>query len=261
LAEYVVYVIFFPAVSAGPIDRIERFLTDLRAPSRLLANDLGEAGQRLILGLFKKFVVADTLALVALNATNALQVQTSAWAWVLLYAYAFQIYFDFSGYTDIAIGMGRLLGVKLPENFNTPYLKSNLTQFWNSWHITLTQWFRAYFFNPLTRAWRSSGPAWPAELIIFSTQLATMVLIGMWHGVTWTFAVWGVWHGLGLFIQNRWSGWARARFATVSPGWQNVLNVGGVLLTFHFVALGWVFFALPSLSTCAHFFRILFSLG
>jgi alginate O-acetyltransferase complex protein AlgI len=261
LAEYVVYIIFFPAIAAGPIDRIERFLTDLRAPSKLLADDLGQAGQRLVLGLFKKFAVADTLALIALNGTNALQVQTAGWAWVLLYAYAFQIYFDFSGYTDIAIGMGRLLGIKLPENFSAPYLKPNLTQFWNSWHITLTQWFRAYFFNPLTRAWRSSAVARPAEFIIFTTQLATMVLIGLWHGVTWTFAAWGVWHGLGLFVQNRWSGWVHSKFAAISPRWQGLLNAGGIVFTFHFVALGWVFFALPSLSTCAHFFTVLFSPG
>ncbi len=259
LAEYIVYVIFFPALAAGPIDRVERFIADLRRPPLWTAADLGEAGQRLALGLFKKFVLADALGLIALNGTNALQVQASGWAWVLLYAYTLQIYFDFSGYTDIAIGMARLLGIKLPENFAVPYLKPNLTQFWNSWHMTLTQWFRSYFFNPLTRSLRSWP--WPPAAIIFVTQLATMLLIGLWHGVTWTFVAWGVWHGLGLFIHNRWSGWARPRFVTLSPGWQSVLNVGGAALTFHFVALGWVFFALPSLPTCAQFFAVLFSLG
>lgn len=127
LPEYVVYIIFFPALTAGPIDRIERFVGDLRRPLALTVDDLGEAGKRIALGLFKKFAVADMLALVALNGTNALQVRSSGWAWVFLYAYAFQIYLDFSGYTDIAIGLGRLLGFKLPENFNSPYLKSNLT--------------------------------------------------------------------------------------------------------------------------------------
>jgi alginate O-acetyltransferase complex protein AlgI len=260
LSEYVVYVIFFPALSAGPIDRLERFVADLRRPLALTGADLGEAGKRLVLGLFKKFVLADTLALVALNATNATQVRASGWAWLLLYAYAFQIYFDFSGYTDIAIGLGRLLGIHLPENFKAPYLKPNLTQFWNNWHITLTQWFRAYFFNPVTRALRSGKKRLPIPLIVLITQISTMLLIGLWHGVTWNFIAWGLWHGVGLFVHNRWSEWTRPRFATLSQGWQKTLNVGGGLLTFHFVALGWVFFALPSLSISGRFFQTLVSL-
>ncbi len=261
LSEYVVYVIFFPALTAGPIDRIERFVGDLRHPMALVADDIGESGKRILLGLFKKFAIADTMALVALNATNALQVHSVGWAWVLIYAFSLQIYFDFSGYTDIAIGLGRLLGIKLPENFNAPYLKPNLTQFWNNWHMTLTQWFRTYFFNPVTRALRSGKKSIPIPLIIFSTQLATMVLIGLWHGVTFNFIAWGMWHGLGLFIHNRWSGVTRARFTALSPRWNSALNIGGVLLTFNFVALGWVFFALPDLSSSTNFFRILFGLA
>ncbi len=261
LSEYVVYVIFFPALTAGPIDRIERFVGDLRRPLALTADDLGEAGKRLALGLFKKFAVADMLAMIALNPTDALQVRSVGWAWVLLYAYAFQLYFDFSGYTDIAIGLGRLLGIKLPENFNAPYLKPNLTQFWNNWHMTLTQWFRVYFFSPVTRALRSGKKPLPIPAIIFVTQVATMVLIGLWHGVTLNFAVWGMWHGLGLFVHNRWSELTRARFMALSKHWQAVLNVGGVLLTFNFVALSFVFFALPDLTISIHFFHVLFGLA
>jgi D-alanyl-lipoteichoic acid acyltransferase DltB (MBOAT superfamily) len=258
LAEYVTYVVFFPALSAGPIDRLERFVGDLRRPPVRAAADWGEAGKRLLLGMFKKFALADTLALIAMNGTNALQVQASGWAWVLLYAYSFQLYFDFSGYTDIAIGLGRLLGFKLPENFNAPYLKPNLTQFWNNWHMTLTQWFRAYFFNPVTRALRSAKKPLSIPLIIFITQLATMVLIGLWHGVTWNFVLWGLWQGLGLFFHNRWSERTRARFAALSPRWQKLLNLGGVLLTFHFVSLSWVLFALPDLAASLRFFQTLF---
>jgi alginate O-acetyltransferase complex protein AlgI len=261
LSEYVVYIIFFPALAAGPIDRIERFLGDLRLPLALTSNDLSEAGKRLVLGLFKKFAVADALALIALNATNALQVHRASWGWVLLYAYTFQIYFDFSGYTDIAIGLGQLLGINLPENFKSPYLKPNLTQFWNNWHITLTQWFRAYFFNPVTRALRSSRKQLPVVIIIFITQVATMVLIGLWHGVTWNFVLWGVWHGLGLFIHNRWSEMTKVSFAKLSLPWQKILNTGGVLLTFNFVAFGWIFFALPKPSISLHFLQTLLGLA
>ncbi len=260
LSEYMVYIIFFPTLTAGPIDRIERFVGDLRRPIALTGEDIGEAGKRLTVGLFKKFVIADMLGMIALNATNAIQVRTAGWAWVLLYAFAFQILFDFSGYTDIAIGLGRLLGIKLPENFNWPYLKPNLTQFWNNWHMTLTQWFRAYFFNPLTRALRSNRKPLPIPAVIFITQLSTMILIGLWHGVTLNFVAWGIWHGLGLFIHNRWSDFTKMHSYQLSARWQKILNVGGVLLTFNFVSLGWVFFALPDISISAHFLGVLLGL-
>jgi D-alanyl-lipoteichoic acid acyltransferase DltB (MBOAT superfamily) len=258
LAEYIFYIIFFPALSAGPIDRIERFVADLRRPLQRSADDWGEAGKRLVIGMFKKFALADTLAIIALNGTNALQVNATGWAWVILYAYAFQLYLDFSGYTDIAIGLGRLLGFKLPENFNAPYLKPNLTQFWNNWHMTLTQWFRAYFFNPVTRAMRSGKKPLSIPVIILITQIGTMVLIGLWHGVTLNFVIWGLCHGIGLFIHNRWSERTKTRFAALSPNWQKTLNVGGALLTFHFVILTWVFFALPEPSVSFRFFQTLF---
>jgi alginate O-acetyltransferase complex protein AlgI len=261
LAEYVVYIIFFPALAAGPIDRIDRFIIDLRRPIKLSITDLGYGGKRLAVGLFKKFAIADTLSLIALNGTNALQVKTPGWGWFILYAYAFQIFFDFSGYTDIAIGLGSLLGIHLPENFNAPYLKPNLTQFWNNWHMSLTQWFRAYFFNPLTRLLRKEWRKLPAPLIIFITQLGTMILIGLWHGVTLNFVLWGFWHGLGLFIHNRWAELTKPYFVHLSSKLQQILNVGGVLFTFNYVALGWVFFALPEPSISLHYFKVLLGLA
>ncbi|HSG42056.1 MAG TPA: MBOAT family O-acyltransferase [Anaerolineales bacterium] len=249
LPEFATYVVFFPTLSAGPIDRVERFIKDLQKEFILKQDDLVIAGQRIIVGLFKKFVIADAMALIALNDSLATQVHSTGWMWVHLYAYTFQIYFDFSGYTDIAIGIARLVGIKLPENFLSPYTKPNLTQFWNNWHMTLTQWFRSYFFNPFNR-WMRGYRSIPAWAMILIGQLSTMLLIGLWHGITWNFILWGAWHGLGLFIQNRWSDFAKTRFNTSSPQIQKAMQLGGVLLTFHFVALGWVFFALsePSLS-------------
>ena len=247
LPEFVTYVVFFPAFAAGPIDRAERFTQDLRKDFSLTQNETLLGGQRIFLGLFKKFVVADTLALIALNDALATQVRTTGWMWMIVYAYAFQIYFDFSGYTDIAIGTARLAGIKLPENFASPYTKSNLTQFWNSWHISLTQWFRSYFFNPFNR-WMRGLKALPAWSMILLGQVTTMLLIGLWHGITLNFVVWGLWHGIGLFLQNRCCDFVRTRYS--NPAQENrlrpVLTFGGILLTFHFVALGWVFFALSS---------------
>ncbi|MBN2147193.1 MAG: MBOAT family protein, partial [Anaerolineales bacterium] len=224
------------------------FAQDLRQPYRISPNDLWQGGQRILTGIFRKFVLADTLALVALNATNAAQIQSAGWLWVLLYAYALRIYLDFSGYTDIAIGLGRLLGFHLPENFEHPYRKQNLTLFWNSWHITLAQWFRAYYFNPLTRALRTGRRRLSLPLIILIGQITTMLLIGLWHGFTWNFAIWGLWHGLGLFAHNRWSEFVRPHLAGAEhpSHLQRILQISGILLTFHYVTLGWVWFALPS---------------
>jgi len=248
LDEYVNYVIFFPSLTAGPIDRAERFLSELRNPLPLQSPDWLEAGGRFLTGLFKKFVLADLLAVLSLNETLVRHVQGAGWLWLFLYAYTLRLYFDFSGYTDMAIGLGRLMGIRLPENFASPYLKANLTQFWNAWHMTLTQWFRAYYFNPLTRALRSRQPAVPAGLIILITQVSTMVLIGLWHGVAWGYALWGLWHGVGLFVQNRWSELARRWLSPVLQG--QAIRAGvhllGVFITFHFVALGWLFFDLAS---------------
>jgi len=249
LPEFATYVVFFPTLAAGPIDRAERFVKDLQKEFALKQDDLLIAGQRIAIGLFKKFVIADMLALIALNDALAVQARTAGWMWIHLYAYTFQIYFDFSGYTDIAIGIGHLVGIKLPENFLSPYIKSNITQFWNSWHITLTQWIRSYFFNPFNR-WIRRYKSIPAWIMIFFGQLATMLLIGLWHGITWNFILWGAWHGLGLFIQNRWNDFAKTRINPTNPRMQKILQISGALLTFHFVAFGWVFFALsePSLS-------------
>lgn len=259
------YALFFPTWTAGPIDRIQRWSADASqqptAESALQspASDRLEGGRRLLIGLFKKFVLADSLAVFALNPLNAAQTTSPLWMWVLLLGYTLRIYLDFSGYTDVAIGLGRLIGFRLPENFDRPYLKTNLTAFWNSWHITLAQWFRAYFFNPLTRSLRMGKPRLPVGLIIWISQVSVMALIGLWHGVTWNFLIWGLWHGMGLFVHNRWSDWLRPRTAMLDerPRLQTALRVAGWSATFLFVSLGWVWFALPDPPAALHVFTTL----
>jgi alginate O-acetyltransferase complex protein AlgI len=218
--------------------------------------------QRILIGMFKKFVLADSLALLALSPQNAGQTSSTFWMWVLLISYTLRIYFDFSGYTDIAIGLGRLLDFHLPENFHRPYLQRNLTAFWNSWHMTLAQWFRTYVFNPLTRSLRTRPRQLPTWMIIFLGQISTMALIGLWHGITWNFLIWGLWHGLGLFTHNRWSEWSRGRFDPQSERslTRTALGGGSWLMTFLFVALGWVWFALPDPAAAVMVFRRLFGL-
>jgi D-alanyl-lipoteichoic acid acyltransferase DltB (MBOAT superfamily) len=260
-SEFATYALFFPALPAGPLDRSQRFIqNDLRSQLSLTKEDRLVGAQRLIFGIFKKFVIADSLAIISLNPQNALQVQSTIWMWLLLFAYALRLYFDFSGYTDVALGMGRLVGIRLPENFAQPYLKSNITAFWNSWHITLAQWFRAYFFNPLTRSLRGSPRRFPAWLIILTGQVSTMLLIGLWHGITWNYAIWGLWHGVGLFVHNRWSSISCISSSSIDQHRRLAQGVtfSGWLITFVFICLGWVWFAMPDVQTSMVVFTKLF---
>jgi len=247
LAEYVSYVIFFPTLTAGPIDRAERFVKDFDKPGVTSAPVALEAGRRIAVGLFKKFVLADSLALFALSAANAGQTSSTGWLWLMVYGYAFRIYFDFAGYSDIAIGLGRLAGFSIPENFDRPYLKTTLTAFWNSWHITLATWIRSYYFFPVSRALQTRLPRAPIPLLIAFCQITTMILIGLWHGVTLNFAIWGLWHGVGLFIHNRYAAATRfqAKSLATRPWLRRAVDAVCVLAVFHYVALGWVWFALP----------------
>lgn len=262
LREYLTYVIFFPAYTAGPIDRAERFITDYRALPALDAPRLLEGAGRIVTGLLKKFVIADTLALIALDADRAAQAASAGGLWLLLYAYAFRLFFDFSGYSDIAIGIGILYGIRLPENFDRPYLKNNITAFWQSWHMTLSGWVRFYVFSPLSRWLLGQENRLPVTLILLLSHLATMIIIGLWHGITWAFFVWGLWHGIGLFVHKLWSDRTRRWYIRLKqrPNLQRAWTITGVLLTFHYVLLGWVWFALPDFDTAFWTLRRLFGL-
>jgi alginate O-acetyltransferase complex protein AlgI len=221
---------------------------------------LVEGCSRIITGMFKKFVLADALGLFALNPTIAQQTTSTGALWVLLYAYAFQLFFDFSGYTDIAIGIGILLGIHLPENFDRPYLKQNIAAFWQSWHITLSNWVRFYVFSPLSRALLKRKMN--ALATVFIAQLATMVIIALWHGVSQNFLLWGLWHGLGLFIHKVWSDRTRKQYLALNqrPRLKQVWTLVGIVLTFHFVVLGWVWFALPDPSSALRVWLRLFGI-
>lgn len=262
LKAYLTYIIFFPSYTAGPIDRAERFVPDYGTLPTLTAARLLDGAGRIVTGLFKKFVIADSLALIALDATNASQATSAGGLWLLLHMYAFRLFFDFSGYSDIAIGIGILYGVRLPENFNRPYLKNNINAFWQSWHMTLSNWVRFYVFSPLSR-WllgRANRP--PMIAILLVCHLSTMIIIGLWHGITWAFFIWGLWHGLGLFIHKMWSDRTRKWYIQLRkhPRRLRLWHIAGTILTFYFVLLGWVWFALPDLSSALQVMGRLFGL-
>jgi D-alanyl-lipoteichoic acid acyltransferase DltB (MBOAT superfamily) len=266
LREYATFALFFPALVAGPIDRAERMAGDLRALPAILGSDavrMQEGWSRLLLGLFKKLVIADSLALgLSLSQANLGQAQSSGALWLLLYGYTLRLYFDFAGYSDVAIGLGLLLGVRLPENFDRPYWRTNITAFWQSWHMTLSNWARYYVFTPLSRSLLRRAPRPSPIIIALAAQLATMVVIGLWHGVTVNFLLWGVWHALALFVHKQWSDRSRRWYHALQerPGPRLVWEWVGRLLTFHYVALGWVWFALPEPALAGQAFARLFGL-
>lgn len=240
------YVIFLPALTAGPIDRFQNFKNQLKKET-LFAEDAHVGGIRLVMGLAKKFVIADLLAIFSINQTNIRLVNSPTWLWVMLFAFALMIFFDFSGYTDIALGLSALLGISLPENFNRPYLAKNLTDFWNRWHMTLTQWIRAYFFFPFTRFLRSQNAIKSIFFLNSIPQLLTMVLIGLWHGISPNYLVWGVWHGIGLIIHTQWNNWMQKIGVSGSTHghFRSAISFVSIVLTFLFVSIGWIWFVIP----------------
>ena len=267
LRDYVIYVLFTPAYIAGPIDRAERFLGDLQAVPQLVGLDgarFTAGGTRILIGMFKKFVIADGLAQgMSLTPLNAAQATSTPALWLLLYGYAFRLFFDFAGYTDIAIGLGMLFGIKLPENFNRPYLSTTITNFWQRWHITLSDWVRFYVFTPLSRSLLRRKPRPSPTLIVLVSQLATMIVIGLWHGITLNFFIWGVWHGLALFAHKQWSDRTRKWFRGLKdkPWQKRAWTFFGWFLTFQYVVLGWVWFLMPTPRLALDTFAKLFGVG
>lgn len=262
--EMLVYALFFPALLIGPIDRLPRFLGDMRGEPRALRWSLIVEGlTRILIGGVKKFFLADLLFSQLAFKPEHLAYPGAAFAWVQAYCYALYIFFDFAGYTDIALGTGRLLGYTLPENFNSPYLKPNITQFWQSWHMTLSGWLRDYVFTPLSRRLLRTPLRRHPQLIVFIAQMVTMILIGLWHNIALNFVLWGAWHGLGLFIhkvftdRTRWwqPEWKHKPVAAAS------LHVLSVLLTFHFTTLGAVFVAVGNPGDIATIMLRLFGLS
>jgi len=259
LLDFALYLAFFPKLIAGPLARPQDFLRQLSAPApaaRPSRADITQALGLLLLGLVKKIVIADSLAGLADTAFRAASLASGMHFSTPLYLqgfylYAFQIYADFSGYTDLARGSAALLGLALPENFRQPYLAATLGDFWNRWHLSLTAWFREYLFFPLSRWLLARGGRQHAERAQIIANLATMALIGLWHGAAWTFVLWGLWHGAWLTVERL------ARFKPAGR-WQRL--AAGVV-TFHVVGIGWVLFRADSLASAGRFLAGLFSGG
>jgi len=261
------FLLFFPTLMSGPLDRYHRFRQDLVAPRPVDAKAWDDALWRGALGLFKKFVLANTLALYALPMhLNSLDTLSASQAWIGFYVWALVIYLDFSGYCDIAISLGRLLGFSVPENFRSPYFARSITEFWRRWHISLSEWLRDYVFLPsglaLSRRWRGqslfSGCAGCAGC---AAALLTFAICGLWHGFELHFLAWGVMHGAWVFGHKYYQDLART---TLPKGWirftrqTRIGHASCVLLTFHGVALSWILFATPDLETAGRYVAAMF---
>ena len=219
------YITMFPQLVAGPIVRYSDIMAQLVRRTTSV-DDFAEGARRFILGLGKKVIIADSMGQVA-DGIFSMPVENvlASHAWLGIGAYTLQIYFDFSGYSDMAIGLGRMLGFHFLENFNYPYISRNITEFWRRWHISLSTWFRDYLYIPL-------GGNRAGRLRNLSNLWVVFLLCGLWHGASWTFVIWGAYHGLFLVAEKAWLGNAIRRFPVV-------LQHSYAMLV---VMIGWVIF-------------------
>ncbi len=238
---FLLYLALFPQLIAGPIIRYHIIEQQLR--ERLYSWEMFFEGvSRFSIGLAKKVLIADAMAGVAdmIFAMPAATLPTS-YAWLGALSYSFQIYFDFSGYSDMAVGLGLMMGFRFPENFNSPYIAESITDFWRRWHITLSSWMREYLYIPLGGNRVGIGRVYLNLWIVF-------FLSGLWHGANWTFVVWGLFHGLLLVLD-------RLLWLQVSQRVPRLLKIG---LTYILVVVGWVFFRSDSIGDALHFLHRLF---
>lgn len=246
LLDLTIYSSLFTIFVAGPIERFERLKPQIDTRlQRITWVDFDYAIMRILSGMVKKLVIADWLA----YSIGSVLDHPTSYAYtaraVALLGYSMQIYLDFSGYSDIAIGSSRLFGLKIMENFNNPYLAPNISQFWRRWHISLSDWIRDYLFFPLSTM--SSKKLWQ----FFAVPVLAMALCGIWHGASWSYAIWGIWHGLALSIYQTLA--KRSKNKGNNQHNNRFLKYGSIMLTFSTVTLAWIFFRLP-LSAIGDFF-------
>jgi alginate O-acetyltransferase complex protein AlgI len=234
-SDYTFYMTFFPHLVAGPIVRAKDFLPQIKHPQIINGALYKESVMRISVGLVKKLFIADYLAkyidLVHLTPDGF----SGGEHLISMYAYSFQIYFDFSGYSDIAIGIALMLGYRLKENFDNPYGAENITVFWRKWHISLSLWLRDYIYIPL-------GGNRKGVFNMYLFLLITMLVGGFWHGADWRFVFWGLAHGLALAGHKLYSKYLPSNKAV----WSRII---GTIITFHFVGLCWIFFRATSFDT------------
>lgn len=253
--DYQLYIILFPKLIAGPIVRYHEIadqITD-RSANDTVDNKLS-GFYRFCIGLAKKVLIANSMAAVAdgiygdiHTGAGALLPETlgAGQAWMAALAFTLQIYFDFSGYSDMALGLGKMLGFKFPENFNNPYISQSITEFWRRWHITLGAWMKNYLYIPL------GGNKVKTKFRLYFNLWIVFLLSGFWHGASWNFLLWGAWHGLFLVIERMFLNKVTA----------HISKIGRIIFTLFIVSIGWVFFRVENISSAFAYLKSMFGVG
>lgn len=245
-SDYALYIILFPQLIAGPIVRFSEIADQLiDRSSHDTVNDKLLGFSRFCIGLGKKVLIANVVGSVA---DTAFSLDASAlsfsWAWIGLFAYSMQIYFDFSGYSDMAIGLGRMMGFVFPENFNSPYTSSSITEFWRRWHMTLGRWMKDYLYIPLGGNQSGKGRTYFNLWVVF-------LISGLWHGASWNFVIWGAYHGFFLVVERLF----------LQKGYNAIGRIPSTVITFFLAILGWVFFRAEDLPSAVNYYSALFNFG
>jgi D-alanyl-lipoteichoic acid acyltransferase DltB (MBOAT superfamily) len=262
VAIFALHVSFFPQLLAGPIERAGNFIPQLKRKIPWQITGIVSGLKLVLWGVFKKIVVADRLGMFVDQVFGDPSQYAGITLLFGLYFYAFQIYCDFSGYSDIAIGLSRMFGLKAMDNFNYPYYSQNLLQFWNRWHISLSTWLRDYLFLPMAYGvlkWvkREKAMGIKVEEWAYAGGIAiTMFLGGLWHGASWTFVIWGMVHGFYLAFARLAKKLKRrtVRFLGLKR-WPRIYKMVGILITFHMVTFAWVFFRAANLNTAISYLK------
>ncbi|MCR9172132.1 MAG: hypothetical protein NXI10_06555 [bacterium] len=244
--DYINFILFFPNFLAGPIDKFSNFQRHFTRPEGRLKNALFWPGVgRIVIGFLKKYAVIPLFSMYALSYEPFLEYMSPQGA-ILLSAvcYSAYIFLDFSGYSDIAIGTGYIMGIKTPENFDSPYLSTNIATFWRKWHMTFSEFLRDLIFKPIVILINKTGLRSYRNTVSIIGYFLTFFICGIWHGDTVNFVYWGLWHGLGLAIFKVWSS---SKAFTPLHNSQSTLKQGlttlsGIIITFSFVTIGWLFF-------------------
>ena len=238
LPNLAAFVFFFPCRVAGPIKRYGDFTASV-AQANGSSRDVYIGCYRILAGLFKKVVLADLLNGVAATADAA---TTPELAWKAMAAYSLALYMDFSAYSDFAIGVSRVMGIRVPENFNWPYLSTNIQDFWNRWHMSLSTWVRDYVFSTVGRQLFKTPLRHRPGVIATASYFATFLVVGAWHGLAINFLVWGAYHGVLVTLFHFYKAWLPDSVAASRIYQSRVVSAGGVVLTFALVTIGLVFF-------------------
>lgn len=239
ILDYAFFVSFFPQLVAGPIVRASDFLPQLYKPTVVTAEMFGKGVFLIGCGLFKKAVISDYISINFIDRVfDAPSLYSGVENLFAVYGYALQIYCDFSGYSDMAIGIALLLGFRFPKNFDSPYQSKNINEFWRRWHISLSTWLRDYLYIPL-------GGNRKGEVRTYANQMLTMLLGGLWHGASWRFIIWGAFHGAALGVHK----WFSSKFPNAVKKDSSLAHFGSVFVTFHFVCFCWIFFRAADITT------------